>query len=106
MELVPWVQDQPHPRPYERYRVLLYKDKFLFTGDHLWWRRKGKQLGASQSVAWYSWREQAESMEKLLRFHFEWVLPGHGQRIQLAAGKMRGELESLVGRMKASLETR
>jgi len=57
-------------------------------------------------VAWYSWRKQAESMEKLLGFDFEWVLPGHGQRIKLTSLKMREELEALVGRMKATSETR
>jgi hypothetical protein len=57
-------------------------------------------------VAWYSWRKQTESMERLLRFNFEWVLPGHGQRIKLTAAEMRSELEALVNRMKASLETR
>ena len=82
----------------------LYKDKFLFTGDHLWWRRKRKQLGASQGVAWYSWRQQTESMEKLLRFDFEWVLPGHGQMKKLPPGVMRRELSALIQRMKTSVE--
>jgi glyoxylase-like metal-dependent hydrolase (beta-lactamase superfamily II)/ferredoxin len=93
----------PTPGHTKGHCVLLYKDKYLFTGDHLWWRRKRKQLGASQSVAWYSWQKQAGSMEKLLGFDFEWVLPGHGQRIKLPAMEMRKELGSLVGRMKASL---
>jgi hypothetical protein len=44
-------------------------------------------------------------MERLLRFNFEWVLPGHGQRVKLAAAEMRGELEALVNRMKASIES-
>ncbi|HEY5037867.1 MAG TPA: MBL fold metallo-hydrolase [bacterium] len=94
----------PTPGHTEGHCVLLYRDKFLFTGDHLWWRRKRKQLGASQGVAWYSWRKQTESMEKLLRFDFEWVLPGHGQRVNLPPFEMRKELDALVNRMKASLE--
>lgn len=96
----------PTPGHTEGHCVLLYKDKFLFTGDHLWWRRKRKQLGASQGVAWYSWRKQTESMEKLLRYEFEWVLPGHGERIKLSPQEMRKELEALVNRMKASLESK
>jgi len=63
----------PTPGHTEGHCVLLYEGKFLFTGDHLWWRRKRRQLGASQGVAWYSWRRQTESMEKLLRYGFEWV---------------------------------
>ena len=94
----------PTPGHTEGHCVLLYRDKFLFTGDHLWWRRKRQQLGASQGVAWFSWRRQTESMEKLLSYHFEWVLPGHGQRIKLPPEEMKRELEALVNRMKASLE--
>jgi glyoxylase-like metal-dependent hydrolase (beta-lactamase superfamily II) len=88
----------------EGHCVLLYREKFLFTGDHLWWRRNRQQLGASQSVAWHSWRKQTESMARLLGFPFEWVLPGHGQRVKLDPSRMRRELEGLVGRMRASLE--
>jgi glyoxylase-like metal-dependent hydrolase (beta-lactamase superfamily II)/ferredoxin len=104
VELVPDFKIIPTPGHTQGHCVLLYKEKFLLTGDHLWWRRKREQLGASSSVAWYSWRKQTESMEKLLRFDFEWVLPGHGERKFLPQEEMRKELEALVGRMKASLE--
>ncbi len=103
-EPVPGFKIIPTPGHTQGHCVLLYKDKFLFTGDHLWWRRKRQQLGASRNVAWYSWRKQTESMERLLRFNFEWVLPGHGQRINLPQKEMRREMEALVNRMKASLE--
>jgi glyoxylase-like metal-dependent hydrolase (beta-lactamase superfamily II)/ferredoxin len=95
----------PTPGHTKGHMVLLYKEKYLFTGDHLWWRRKRKQLGASQGVAWYSWREQTESMARLLNFEFEWILPGHGERKYLSAAEMHLELDALVNRMKASLET-
>lgn len=101
-EPVPGFKIIPTPGHTRGHCVLLYKKKFLFTGDHLWWRRKRQQLGASQSVAWYSWEEQTRSMEKLLDYDFEWVLPGHGQRMHLSKEKMRLELEALVQRMKAS----
>ena len=104
LEPVPGFKIIPTPGHTRGHCVLLYRDKFLFTGDHLWWRRKRKQLGASQSVAWYSWRKQTESMERLLRFDFEWVLPGHGQSVRLPPAEMKKELEALVNRMKASLE--
>lgn len=95
----------PTPGHTKGHMVLLYKNKYLFTGDHLWWRRKRKQLGASQGVAWYSWREQTESMARLLGFSFEWVLPGHGERKYLPTAEMRQELEALINRMRVSLET-
>jgi glyoxylase-like metal-dependent hydrolase (beta-lactamase superfamily II)/ferredoxin len=60
--------------------VLLYKNKFLFTGDHLAWSDNRGGLIAFRDVAWYSWREQTKSMKRLLDFRFEWVLPGHGRR--------------------------
>jgi glyoxylase-like metal-dependent hydrolase (beta-lactamase superfamily II)/ferredoxin len=104
LELEPGFKIIPTPGHTLGHCVLLYKDKFLFTGDHLWWRRKRRQLGASQNVAWYSWRKQAESMERLLRYDFEWVLPGHGQKVGLPAPEMHRQLEQLVSRMKASLE--
>lgn len=79
--------------------VLLYKDKYLFTGDHLWWSRNRKSLSAGRSVAWYSWREQARSMERLLNYEFEWVLPGHGERVHLSREEMRSGLNMLIERM-------
>lgn len=79
--------------------VLLHRE-FLFSGDHLWGADDGDGLEAGRSVCWYSWREQTRSMEKLLAFDFEWVLPGHGQRFHAPAPRMRAELEKLVARMK------
>ena len=81
--------------------MLLVGDRFLFTGDHLWWEPETGTLGASRSVCWYSWSEQAASMRRLLDEKFEWVLPGHGDRGRLPADLMRAELASLVGRMRA-----
>jgi glyoxylase-like metal-dependent hydrolase (beta-lactamase superfamily II) len=60
--------------------ALLYRQKFLFTGDHLWADEDEEVLAASRSVCWYSWSEQLRSLERLLDFRFEWVLPGHGRR--------------------------
>jgi len=79
--------------------VLLYRE-FLFTGDHLWGTDDGDGLDAGRGVCWYSWSEQTRSMEKLLAFDFEWVLPGHGPRFHAPARRMRAELEKLVARMK------
>jgi len=76
--------------------VLLYRDKFLFAGDHIWWDRETKSLYASKSVCWYSWEKQIESIEKLLNFEFEWVLPGHGQMVKLSKDEMKKKLLLLV----------
>jgi glyoxylase-like metal-dependent hydrolase (beta-lactamase superfamily II) len=58
--------------------ALLWRETYLFTGDHLWGDAEGR-LGASRSVCWWSWEEQTRSMERLLQHRFTWVLPGHGR---------------------------
>ncbi len=80
--------------------ALLYRGRFLFTGDHLWGKSDGSGLEASSDVCWFSWSEQTRSMERLLAFDFEWVLPGHGPRFHAPAARMRAALEKLVLRMK------
>jgi glyoxylase-like metal-dependent hydrolase (beta-lactamase superfamily II)/ferredoxin len=82
-------------------QALLYRDRFLFTGDHLWAAEGGDGLDASSSVCWYSWTEQIRSMKKLLAFDFEWVLPGHGPRFHASVRRMRVELEKLIARMSS-----
>jgi glyoxylase-like metal-dependent hydrolase (beta-lactamase superfamily II) len=70
----------PTPGHTRGHVVLLYRDKYLFTGDHLAWDDHQNVLEAFRDVCWYSWREQTLSMKRLLNFRFEWVLPGHGRR--------------------------
>ncbi|HEX8248835.1 MAG TPA: MBL fold metallo-hydrolase [Pyrinomonadaceae bacterium] len=81
-------------------QVLLYKNKFLFTGDHLAWSPRRKSLTAFRSVAWYSWEKQTRSMQKLLEYDFEWVLPGHGRIAQRPKQEMREHLMGCIEWMK------
>jgi glyoxylase-like metal-dependent hydrolase (beta-lactamase superfamily II) len=82
--------------------VLLYRETFLFTGDHLMASEDDGLLHASREVCWYSWPDQIRSMERLLDFRFEWVLPGHGGRYRASsAGAMTTELERVVAEMKS-----
>jgi len=81
--------------------VLLYREQFLFTGDHLMGTEDGGALEAGRDVCWYSWPDQIRSMERLLDLRFEWVLPGHGGRYRAASpAAMRRELEGLVAQMR------
>ncbi len=84
--------------------VLLYRNKFLFTGDHLAWSPGRQTLTASRSACWYSWPEQIRSMEKLLdnysEWDFQWVLPGHGRIHHDAPENMRRHLERCIEWMK------
>jgi glyoxylase-like metal-dependent hydrolase (beta-lactamase superfamily II) len=82
--------------------VLLFQQRFLFTGDHLDWDRDARQLSASEDYCWYSWPQQAESMAKLAAYPFEWVLPGHGQRMHLPAAALRQQMMRLVEAMRQS----
>jgi glyoxylase-like metal-dependent hydrolase (beta-lactamase superfamily II) len=79
--------------------VLLYRNRFLFTGDHLWWSDAYQSLHASRSVSWYSWPQQIESVALLLNYDFEWVLPGHGRRVHANACQMKAYLQECLNRI-------
>jgi glyoxylase-like metal-dependent hydrolase (beta-lactamase superfamily II)/ferredoxin len=81
--------------------VLLYRKKFLFTGDHLAWSPVKETLTAFRSACWYSWAEQTRSMEKLLDYDFEWVLPGHGRIHEDTPEGMRAHLLRCIEWMKS-----
>ena len=91
----------PTPGHTRGHVVLLYANRYLFTGDHLAWDRASYRLTASRDYCWYSWRDQVESLIKLREYSFEWVLPGHGQRVHLPAGEMRRQMTELAGRCRA-----
>lgn len=77
--------------------VLIYREAFAFTGDHVWATDDQTGLEAGRDVAWYSWAEQKRSMAKLADHRFTHVLPGHGRRFAAAdAEAMRVELRRLA----------
>jgi glyoxylase-like metal-dependent hydrolase (beta-lactamase superfamily II) len=90
----------PVPGHTRGHMLLLYKNRFLFTGDHLAWSPVRETLTAFRSVAWYSWAEQTRSMMKLLDYDFEWVLPGHGRIHHASARDMHAHLERCIEWMK------
>jgi glyoxylase-like metal-dependent hydrolase (beta-lactamase superfamily II)/ferredoxin len=89
----------PTPGHTAGHQALLYRDKFLFTGDHLWWDPEEHRLSASRRYCWHSWSEQRRSMRRLLDWRFEWILPGHGARHHATPEELRRELEQLISRM-------
>lgn len=61
--------------------VLLWKDRFFFTGDHLPWSSADHAFRPFDDACWYSWPHQIRSVEKLgAHKRVDWVLPGHGER--------------------------
>jgi glyoxylase-like metal-dependent hydrolase (beta-lactamase superfamily II) len=99
IELDPELTLIPAPGHTRGSMCLLYRERYLFTGDHLAWDLPRKRLVAWRDVCWYDWDEQTESMARLARYAFEWVLPGHGRRVQLPAGGMAERLCECVARM-------
>ncbi|WP_454062681.1 MBL fold metallo-hydrolase [Candidatus Nitrospira salsa] len=75
--------------------ALLYKEKLLFTGDHLWWDREKGELGMPSRLVWNA-EQLRTSTKRLCNFSFEWVLPGHGDRIHLSRERMRRALTQLL----------
>jgi glyoxylase-like metal-dependent hydrolase (beta-lactamase superfamily II)/ferredoxin len=89
----------PVPGHSKGHTVLLYDDRFLFTGDHLAWSSRLNQLYAFPDFCWYSWDEQVRSMQALSQYGFEWVLPGHGRRYHTDRGTMQQEMQRCLAWM-------
>lgn len=92
----------PTPGHTRGHAVYLYRDRYLFTGDHLAWSESRGHLYAFRDACWYSWDEQIRSMERLLDYSFEFVLPGHGRPVRLPAADMRRSLERCIAWMRAA----
>jgi glyoxylase-like metal-dependent hydrolase (beta-lactamase superfamily II)/ferredoxin len=99
IELAPGFVSIPTPGHTKGHCCLHVQNRFLFTGDHLAFDRHEGRLTAFRDYCWHSWSEQTESMRRLSEIEFEWVLPGHGQRVHLAAAEMRRLIVELVARM-------
>ncbi len=97
VELTPEIKIIPVPGHTKGHTVLLYKNKFLFAGDHLAWSPYLHHLYAFNRFCWYSWSEQIKSMERLAEYSFEWVLPGHGRRYH-------GDLDTTKQQMQQCIE--
>ena len=76
---------------------LLYRDRFLFTGDHLWWDPEHRRLDSPRQLVWDA-EALFHSIATLGQFAFEWVLAGHGGRIHLPQAQMQEALRDLIQR--------
>ncbi len=95
-ELAPGIVVIPTPGHTEGHLCLLFNNRFLFTGDHLAWNRHSQRLIAFKNHCWYSWPELVKSMHRLKEYRFDWVLPGHGERVHLPAEEMRQAMTELL----------
>jgi glyoxylase-like metal-dependent hydrolase (beta-lactamase superfamily II) len=90
----------PVPGHTKGHMVLLYKNKYLFTGDHLAFDPERGKVYAFRNHCWYSWTAQTASMERLCDFKFEWILAGHGDRVKMPQLEMGKQIRELVESMK------
>jgi glyoxylase-like metal-dependent hydrolase (beta-lactamase superfamily II)/ferredoxin len=102
VQLTPELLIIPVPGHSRGHTVLLYKNKFLFTGDHLAWSDILQQLYAFRQYSWYSWSEQTKSMRQLANYSFQWVLPGHGRRYHADVKTMNQQILKCIAWMKAN----
>ncbi|MDZ4872390.1 MAG: hypothetical protein CLLPBCKN_001778 [Chroococcidiopsis cubana SAG 39.79] len=65
----------PVPGHTKGHTVLLYKDKFLFTGDHIAWDDADQILAGFPGVCWYSWSELIKSTYRLLDYSLNGYYP-------------------------------
>ena len=86
--------------------VLLFRERFLFTGDHLAWDRHGERLEAHRDYCWYSWPQQAESMAAAGRLAVRvGACPATASGFSCRADEMRRHMQDLVARMRAPTGT-
>jgi glyoxylase-like metal-dependent hydrolase (beta-lactamase superfamily II) len=87
----------PVPGHTEGSMALLHARRYLFSGDHLWWDRDLGGLDVPRVYVWSN-AKLRRSTEKLLAYDFDWVLPGHGERMHRPAAAMRESLRAVIER--------
>lgn len=97
--LAPGLVAIPTPGHTRGHMVLLADETHLFSGDHLAWERDAQALVAFRDACWHDWPTLLRSLAALRAHRFEWVLPGHGERIHLPAHEMREALDALLSRL-------
>lgn len=96
IEFSPDILIIPIPGHTKGHTALIYRQKYLFSGDHLAWSSDLNHLHAFRHVCWYSWPEQISSMKKLAYYSWEWVLPGHGRRYHDNTETMKEQMEKCI----------
>lgn len=100
VQLTPDLLIIPVPGHTKGHTVLLYKNQFLFTGDHLAWSSQLQHLYAFRRACWYSWPDLVQSMQRLANYSFEWVLPGHGRRFHGDRATMQQQMQQCIAWMQ------
>lgn len=100
IDLAPGLRVIPAPGHTRGSCLLLSAETFLFTGDHIAYSARLGHLYGFRDACWHSWPSLVASTEKLREHSFEWVLPGHGRRLQAERGAMRQQLDACLRWMR------
>lgn len=102
VELLPQLWIIPVPGHTRGNTVMLYRNRYLFSGDHLFHSPTLGHLAADRLHNWWSWPKQIESMRQLKDYEFEWVLPGHqGGGYHAPAASIRTQMDQCIEWMEA-----
>jgi glyoxylase-like metal-dependent hydrolase (beta-lactamase superfamily II)/ferredoxin len=99
VELAPDLRIIPVPGHTRGSACLLYRERFLFSGDHVAWSERLGQVYAFRSACWYNWEAQIASMRRLAGHRFSWILPGHGRRCTFPESEMSARMAACVAWM-------
>lgn len=80
---------------------LLYRDEFLFSGDHAAWSIPMQRIYAFRGACWYDWGAQINSMRRLELHRFEHILPGHSAPCRFPAEQMQERMAECVRWMES-----
>lgn len=93
----------PTPGHTRGHCVLHHRD-YLFSGDHASWDPHAARLRTNRHVCWFDWPTQVRSLARLCAYDFRWLLPGHGQRVELPVETMRAAFAAAVRRADNATE--
>ncbi|GAB3874612.1 MBL fold metallo-hydrolase [Kibdelosporangium lantanae] len=101
-DVVDGVTVYPFPGHTEGSVLFLVDDKYCFSGDSMYWSRRTGDIEVAETVTWFSIKVLARTFaESVADLRFEWLLPGHGDRIRLPADEMSQRLQGLADRLQA-----
>ncbi len=82
--------------------VLLWEERYLFTGDHFAWLRRLNRWGSFRDACWDSWKKQINSVAKLkVLKDVQWIFPGHGSRGEIQQEQFPDVIDDAVAWMKS-----
>jgi len=96
----------PTPGHTDGSACLLYRDTFLFTGDHLAWSPRIGHLYAFKDACWGDWNDQIAAMERLSAYRFRYVLPGHGWPLLATHDECAAQMVKCVAWMREQTPSR